>query len=451
VSKRKLLLADDSVTIQKVVDLTFQDEGFEVISVGDGNSAMDKLREDQPDLVLADVNMPGLNGYEICDKIKNSGDFGDIPVVLLVGSFEPFDSEEAERVGADTHLTKPFQSISQLVNVVYGLVGPGSVESHRVMSAAQSGDGGTFELPENPPDFGSLEADDEMIQTDQIGSVPVDEVSRFESQPQTETPEASFESTSSFETFNSVEEANFTAFERPIDNNPAIFANEEISSDDSSSGSDDDFKEFSIVEPTESYGVTTGSIDEGEMEESNSLDTEEETPESVEETEGFEGFDSHSFDGADTAEFPSPDEDLLSLDDFNLLEVPVADDESEPVPEDETSFSDSDSEEAVAKTDDETSMESEVSFDDDASSTEDMVAATETGFEVSGEDSVSFEDTAPKANSGEVEESDELVERIARRVIEMMSDKVVKEVAWEVVPQMSDLIIKEMAREKMKD
>ncbi|NNE99713.1 MAG: response regulator [Pyrinomonadaceae bacterium] len=567
-SKRKLLLADDSVTIQKVVDLTFQDEGFEVISVGDGNSAMDKLRENQPDLVLADVNMPGLNGYEICDKIKNSDDFGDIPVVLLVGSFEPFDEEEAERVGADTHLTKPFQSISQLVNVVFGLVGPGNPESERAMSAAQSAENGTFDLPSNPPDFGSLEADDEMIQTDQIGSVPVDEVSRFETQAPVESPEGTVDNVASFETFNTVEEASFTDFEKPADNDPAVFENQEMVSDEDSSDSQDDFREFSIVEPTESYGVTTGNLDE----ESGSEDETEEDPseesESSDENQHFDGFDSQSFDAPETAELPAPGEDLFSLDEVNLLEVPVADGDDLDTPaEDESSFSEEETfmddepaestdepldehvEASEEKTDDtyfeeptedtyeeaaeeETPyfeadsgestayFEEETTADEEAAVEEDFTArgettleeesnaeegyTTEEEFTAAGETTTEEEITAPAefdteseadihgdtsyiessdeesehvddaADSGvefaqeeedvsesddvseskasaDIDESDELIEKIARRVVEMMSEKVVKEVAWEVVPQMSDLIIKEIAREKMKD
>ena len=122
-SKRKLLLADDSITIQKVVNLTFADEGIEVISVGDGDSAMRKFDEFMPDLVMADVNMPGLSGYEICRIIKNTEETQNIPVILLVGSFEPFDEAEARRVGADDYLTKPFQSIRQLVSKVGALLG----------------------------------------------------------------------------------------------------------------------------------------------------------------------------------------------------------------------------------------------------------------------------------------------------------------------------------------
>ncbi|HEY8558796.1 MAG TPA: response regulator [Pyrinomonadaceae bacterium] len=121
-SKRKLLLADDSITIQKVVNLTFADEGIEVISVGDGDSAMRKFDEFMPDLVMADVNMPGLNGYEVCRIIKLTEETQDIPVILLVGSFEPFDEAEAKKAGADDFLTKPFQSIRQLVNKVTDLL-----------------------------------------------------------------------------------------------------------------------------------------------------------------------------------------------------------------------------------------------------------------------------------------------------------------------------------------
>ena len=121
-SKRKLLLADDSITIQKVVNLTFADEGVEVITVGDGDAAVEKIAEVSPDLVLADVHMPGLNGYQICEWIRANPVTKELPVILLVGSFEPFDETEAARVGANAYLTKPFQSIRQLVSQVTNLM-----------------------------------------------------------------------------------------------------------------------------------------------------------------------------------------------------------------------------------------------------------------------------------------------------------------------------------------
>ncbi len=120
--RRKLLLADDSVTIQKVVSLTFADEGFDVVTVGDGEGALREIEADAPDIVLADVFMPKLGGYEVCARIKADVRFRHIPVMLLVGTFEPFDEAEARRIGADDVLTKPFQSIRNLVNKVGGLL-----------------------------------------------------------------------------------------------------------------------------------------------------------------------------------------------------------------------------------------------------------------------------------------------------------------------------------------
>lgn len=123
---RRLLLADDSVTIRKVVELTFVDEGFDVTTTANGDQAIEMLAENLPDIVLADVYMPGLNGYQVCERIKRDERFRHIPVMLLVGSFEPFDEAEARRVGADDYLTKPFQSIRNLVSKVGSLLGADS-------------------------------------------------------------------------------------------------------------------------------------------------------------------------------------------------------------------------------------------------------------------------------------------------------------------------------------
>ena len=72
---RKLLLADDSVTIQKVIELTFADEGVRVMTFGNGLDAISKLEEEAPDVVLADVFMPGKNGYEVCEYVKQTRSF----------------------------------------------------------------------------------------------------------------------------------------------------------------------------------------------------------------------------------------------------------------------------------------------------------------------------------------------------------------------------------------
>lgn len=107
---RTLLVADDSVTIQKVVELTFSDSGHRVVGVGDGRAALEIVRELRPDLVLCDVIMPEMNGYEVCEQIKGDPLTAGIPVLLLTGAFEPFNEERARSCGAEGHLTKPFES-----------------------------------------------------------------------------------------------------------------------------------------------------------------------------------------------------------------------------------------------------------------------------------------------------------------------------------------------------
>src|SRR3979409_781771 len=84
-----LLLADDSVTIQRVIELTFADEDVQVIAVSDGDQAIARLEASPPDIVLADIGMPGRNGYEVAQYIKQSPRLAHIPVVLLTGAFDP--------------------------------------------------------------------------------------------------------------------------------------------------------------------------------------------------------------------------------------------------------------------------------------------------------------------------------------------------------------------------
>ncbi len=117
----RLLLADDSVTIHKVVNLTFAAEDVSIEAVADGNLAIERAHNLKPDIVLADIFMPGRNGYEVCAAIKSDADLADTPVVLLVGTFEAFDEDEAARVKCDAYLTKPLDT-SELVALVNDLV-----------------------------------------------------------------------------------------------------------------------------------------------------------------------------------------------------------------------------------------------------------------------------------------------------------------------------------------
>jgi CheY-like chemotaxis protein len=104
-----LLLADDSATIQRVIELTFADEDVTVIAVSDGDQAIARLDAAPPDIVLADIGMPGRNGYDVARYISRSPKLSHIPVVLLTGAFEPVDQTRADEAGCDGVLAKPFE------------------------------------------------------------------------------------------------------------------------------------------------------------------------------------------------------------------------------------------------------------------------------------------------------------------------------------------------------
>jgi CheY-like chemotaxis protein len=114
----RILVADDNTNIQKMVALAFEERGISVTAVGNGEAAVRRLPDLNPDLVLADVFMPVRNGYEVCEFVKKDTRFAHIPVILLVGAFDPLDEKEARRVGADGVLKKPFVPPDPLIAMV---------------------------------------------------------------------------------------------------------------------------------------------------------------------------------------------------------------------------------------------------------------------------------------------------------------------------------------------
>lgn len=104
-----LLLADDSATIQRVVELTFASEDIDVVTVGDGTEAIEAIERDAPDIVLADVSMPGRDGYEVASFVRSDPARDRIPVVLLTGAFEPLDASRCDAIGRHEVLVKPIE------------------------------------------------------------------------------------------------------------------------------------------------------------------------------------------------------------------------------------------------------------------------------------------------------------------------------------------------------
>jgi CheY-like chemotaxis protein len=104
-----LLLADDSITIQRVIELTFADEDIRVVAVSDGKQAVQRAQAEAPDIVLADIGMPEMDGYEVAAFIKGTPGLSHVPVLLLTGAFEPVDDQRARAAGCDGVLVKPFE------------------------------------------------------------------------------------------------------------------------------------------------------------------------------------------------------------------------------------------------------------------------------------------------------------------------------------------------------
>lgn len=114
---KKLLLADSSITIQKVVELSLSDEGFQVTSARDGDTAFRFAKEIKPDVVLADIFLPSIDGYDLCKKMKEDPELKNTPVILLVGKSDSFDMNRANLCGASDFINKPFES-SELIEKV---------------------------------------------------------------------------------------------------------------------------------------------------------------------------------------------------------------------------------------------------------------------------------------------------------------------------------------------
>ena len=158
----KVYLADDSITIQKVVELTLSEEDFEVTAFGDGQAALDAARKAMPDIILADIVMPRMDGYQLSKAVKQDPALKNIPVILLAGTFENFDAGLAAESAADSHIVKPFES-TELINKVKDLI---------ARTAAKAPEAGPF-------DAGALDdepMEDAVFAEEAMDADPVDDL-----------------------------------------------------------------------------------------------------------------------------------------------------------------------------------------------------------------------------------------------------------------------------------
>ena len=158
---KTLLLADDSVTIQKVVGISFASEDIALVTVDNGDDAISKARALRPDVILADVVMPGKSGYEVCEAIKADPALRHIPVLLLTGTFEAFDSERASRAGAAGHIAKPFEAqalVERVKRLLASAPAPAPATPPQAAAAARPSPMPAAPQPTNPSLAGSRPA-----------------------------------------------------------------------------------------------------------------------------------------------------------------------------------------------------------------------------------------------------------------------------------------------------
>lgn len=116
-SNKSILCVDDSATMRTIIEKTFFAEPYDMVTVPSGEAAIEKAREMQPDLILADAGMVGVTGYDVCKAIREEAGIGDIPIIIMSGVSSPYDENMARDVGATDHIRKPFDTAKLIEKV----------------------------------------------------------------------------------------------------------------------------------------------------------------------------------------------------------------------------------------------------------------------------------------------------------------------------------------------
>ncbi|MBT5869420.1 MAG: response regulator [Nitrospinaceae bacterium] len=179
----RLLVADDSITIQKIVDMAFEIEDVEVEGIGNGEEAFERISEFNPDIVLADVDMPGLNGFELSSKIKESPQTSSIKVLLLASDFEDFDEQRYQACRADNHISKPFKS-DDIVAMVKSMLDAPLSNDENIISLSSN----DLVEEEDSAELTDTEIIDQLLEAEEVGATPATDTPEREEELSNEEP-----------------------------------------------------------------------------------------------------------------------------------------------------------------------------------------------------------------------------------------------------------------------
>jgi len=407
---RTILLADDSLTIQKVVELTFADTDYEVVAVSSGDDLLQRLPECRPDLVICDVIMPGRDGYDVCQEIKSNADFLHVPVILLTGTFEPFDRDRALAVGCSEIITKPFEArklleaVDRLSNALGAAPPPAPSADEAHASDVEVTPPPPMDAPEDIEFTGdAMELEDTAVTVDD------------------EQPETGF-------------------IARPADDEDAVISTEEEFTQETQDGQEG--FELALDEPNEEDGPPV-------------LPDVAAPPDA--EVFSEEPYAAETLVAGDISEMDE------TTDDEVFVDQQPTDQAEDPFPAEaanEEVFPDEGLEfEESAAEGEEIDSTMTTPIDVEAVMAEESPEAEETDAEIeveSTEADISDADTqditeqvSPPEPADETEPtglSDDDVDRIARRLLELAGDRI-EHIAWDVIPDMAELVVRERVRE----
>lgn len=400
-----IFLADDSPTIQKVVELTFADTGHTVFTVSSGDELLEKLSDVNPDVVICDVIMPGTDGYSVCQTIKSGASTLHIPVVLLTGTFEPFDRDRALAAGCDEIITKPFEA-RNLVETVERLLGEKAGELRPAEEEAEA-----YAEAISPPSEAGREAfaqggevpapsaEEEVLDFTTSGFA---EMEAAASEPYPPAPAASDDALE----LDVPEEGTETPLEVPI---PERTEDEESAPFSSPEATDTLAGETLTAVPVEEEAPFSEPAPVAE------LDANLTTPIAV---------------GDTAAEAPAGETDLRE---------PVVAETPEEAPAEEAGTVQPPAGEPLEQP----LVEEEPELAEPATGELAPEGAPEQAAEAAAEEAVAPED-APAPEAAAL--SDEDVDRIARRVVELAAERL-EQIAWEVIPDMAEVVVRQRIRE----